>query len=146
MTVEYTAPGEDDDDMAPAPVITKRGQGKVTERVAPARRNLDGSDGPIRPQDLDWYYVKNTHPDLHKRIKYRSVSEKRARAWLIAHYPRGSEAYLELPDGTTEHYEHERSGDYGMDIEQWVPFDPDSWIPPDTQAPPGESAWSDKEG
>lgn len=100
----------------------------------------------IRTEDLDWYYVKLTHPNHHKKVVFRSVSKNRAERFLVNRYPRGSEAYLEYPDGSTYHYEHERQGPLGVDVEAWAPFDPNSWIPPDTQAPPGENAWSDKEG
>jgi hypothetical protein len=114
--------------------------------VASRRRSLDGTDGPVRAQDFDWFFVRLTHPALNQRNVFRSVSEKRARAFIERRYPRGSEAHLVLPDGSAEHYEAERAGEYGMDADPWAPFDPDSWLPPDQQAPPGESAWSDKEG
>lgn len=90
--------------------------------------------------------VKLSHPDFHRRTVFRSISEKRARTWLQNRYPRGSEAYLESPDGTTEHYEHERQGEYGMDADQWAPFDPDSFQPVSMGEPPGESEWADREG
>lgn len=92
------------------------------------------------------WMVKLSHPDFHKRVVFRSISEKRARTWLTNRYPRGSEAYLESPDGATEHYEHERQGEYGMDADQWAPFDPESFQPVGQMAPPGESEWADKEG
>lgn len=101
---------------------------------------------PVKAEDLDWYKVRLTHPNHHKKTVFRSVSESRARAFLVKRFPRGSEAYLEHPDGHTEHYEAERQGEYGMDAERWQPFDPDTWLPPDIQAPPGQDAWSDKEG
>lgn len=101
---------------------------------------------PRSSDSFDWYLVIATHPSLNKRVMFRSVSEKRARQFLVNRYPRGSEAYLKKPDGTFEHYEHERQGEFGSDADGWADFDPDSWIPPDTQAPPGETAWSDKEG
>lgn len=104
------------------------------------------TDTVVKPEDLDWYKVRLTHPNHHKKVVFRSVSEKRARDFVQRRFPRGSEAYLESPDGTTEHYEHERQGHMGTDMDQWQPFNPDEWIPPDTQAPPGETAWSDKEG
>lgn len=97
-------------------------------------------------EDLSWYLVKLTHPNHHKKIVFRSVSKMRAESFVERRFPRGSEAYIEFPDGSTHHYERERQGDMGMDAEAWLPFDPDTWIPPETQAPPGENAWSDKEG
>jgi hypothetical protein len=117
----------------PAPVVSKR----KTER---------DPNAPVRAEDLDWFYVKSSHPSLNKQIRFRTISEKRARAFIMNRYPRGSEAYLEKPDGTYEHYEQERQGDMGADVDLWATFDPNAWIPPDQQAPPGQDAWSDKEG
>lgn len=103
-------------------------------------------DTKTQAEHFDWYYVRATHPSLNKRVMFRSTSERRARQFVMNRYPRGSEAYIEKPDGTFEHYEHERQGDYGSDADQWMDFDPSTWVPTDTQAPPGENAWSDKEG
>lgn len=100
----------------------------------------------VKQQDMAWWKVKLSHPTHHRKVVFRSLSEKRARAFVVNRFPRGSEAYLESPDGTTEHYEAERQGHQGTDVELWQPFDPDTWIPPDTQTPPGETMWADKEG
>jgi hypothetical protein len=99
-----------------------------------------------RSEDLPWIFVKLTHRNHHDRIVFRSLSETRARGFVERRYPRGSEAYLLLPDGSIESYEAERQGEFGTDIPQWMKFDPASWNPPDQQAPPGETMWSDKEG
>jgi hypothetical protein len=104
------------------------------------------TNAPVKPEDLDWYKVRLTHHMHNRKVLFRSVSEKRARKFLTNRFPRGSEAYLELPDGSEEHYEHERAGEMGTDAEQWQPFNHEDWIPPDSMVPPGESAWSDKEG
>jgi hypothetical protein len=90
--------------------------------------------------------VRLTHPNHNDRIVFRSISERRARAWLANHYPTGSEAYLESPDGTKQSYERNRQGDYGQDADEWADFDPTTWIPTDQAPPPGETAWADKEG
>ena len=100
----------------------------------------------IQASDLSWYLVKLTHPNHNKKIVFRSVDENRARGFIEKRFPRGSEAYLEHPDGSTENYEHERQGEFGVDQPRWATFDPNSWVAPDTQAPPGETAWADKEG
>ena len=97
-------------------------------------------------ESLQWYKVKLSHPHHHGQVVFRSLSERRAKAWLQNRYPRGSEAYLEYPDGRTMAYEHERQGENGTDVELWDSFDPEAWIPPDTQAPPGDSVWADREG
>lgn len=104
------------------------------------------SSTDVKASDLEWYLVKLTHPNHNRRVVFRSVSKQRAETFLEKRYPRGSEAYIEYPDGSTHHYEAERQGEFGVDEDRWAPFDPDSWIAPDTQAPPGETAWSDKEG
>lgn len=93
----------------------------------------------------DRYQVRLTHPLDRKAVVFSSVSEKRARKFLINRYPRGEGAYIEMPDGSTESYQHEREGEHGEDMEQWQPFDPDSWQPPEEMAPPGEAAWADVE-
>lgn len=94
----------------------------------------------------DRFKVKLTHPLERQRTVFSSVSEKRARRFIQNRYPRGEEAYLELPDGTTQSYQHEREGEHGEDSDLWAAFDPSSWIPPEEAAPPGESAWADVEG
>jgi hypothetical protein len=94
----------------------------------------------------EWWMVKLTHPLHSKRIVFRSMSERRAKAWVEGHYPRGSEAYLESPSGETTHYEAERTGERGGDVEAWLPFDPAEWSPPEQSPPPGQDEWADKEG
>jgi hypothetical protein len=90
--------------------------------------------------------VKSTHPVDRKRVLFSTVSEQRARNYIHRRFPRGSEAYLEDPSGNTEHYEAERQDEYGVDQEPWAAFDPDSWVPPSEQEPPGQAAWADVEG
>lgn len=109
--------------------------------------NGNGGNGTVATKDAgpDRYVVKLTHPLERKRTVFSSVSEKRARRFVSNRYPRGEEAYLQLPDGTTESYQHEREGEHGEDMDQWQPFDPDSWQPPEEAPPPGESAWADVE-
>jgi hypothetical protein len=101
---------------------------------------------PAKPEKPKFHLVKLTHPNHHGRIVFRSISPVRAKAFIEARYPRGSEAYLEHPDGSTEHHEAERTGEFGMDSERWAPFDPESWVPPEQAPPPGDSEWADKEG
>lgn len=98
-------------------------------------------DGP----PTERYTVKLSHPLDHSKTVFSSVSEKRARRFIQNRFPRGSEAYLVLPDGSTESYEAERSGPYGEDADPWAEFDPASYRPPEEAPPPGESAWGDVE-
>lgn len=108
---------------------------------------MSENDIPIEVQDRPQFWrVRLTHPSLNRRTVFRSVSEKRARAWLIGHYPRGSEAYLESPLGLTYHHEMERAGEKGADVDVWADFDPEEWVPVEQQVPPGQDAWADKEG
>jgi hypothetical protein len=104
------------------------------------------TQAPVKPEDLDWFKVRLTHHSHNRKVLFRSVSETRARKFLVNRFPRGSEAYLELPDGSEEHYEAERQGEMGTDAEVWQPFNHEDWIPPDSMVPPGDAAWSDKEG
>jgi hypothetical protein len=90
--------------------------------------------------------VRLSHPNSHKKIVFSSVSEMRARRHIERRYPRGSEAYLESPDGVTEHYEGERADEYGIEAEPWAPFDLEAYKPPEEQEPPGQSEWADQEG
>lgn len=112
--------------------------GKAVDKPDPA--TAVPSDKP------EFYKVKLSHPDHHARTVFRSISLKRARSFVERRFPRGSEAYLEHPSGTTEHYEHERQGDNGTDAEQWGPFDPEAYQPVGQAPPPGDSIWADKEG
>src|ERR1700751_2581129 len=77
--------------------------------------------------------VRLSHPRDNRRTVFSTISESRARRHIANRFPRGSEAYLEAPDGTTESYEHERQGSYGEDADQWAPFDPDAYVPPEEQ-------------
>jgi hypothetical protein len=93
----------------------------------------------------DRYKVRLSHPLSQRRVVFSSISENRARRFVENRFPRGEEAYLELPDGSTEAYQAERSGPYGEDVDLWAPFDPDSWKPPEEAEAPGQSAWADVE-
>src|SRR5215831_5530197 len=94
----------------------------------------------------DRWKVRSSFPLDQKKILFNSISEARARRFIANRFPRGEEAYLETPAGKFESYQHERTGPFGEDADQWQPFDPDAWLPPAEQAPPGESAWADVEG
>ena len=98
---------------------------------------------PAKPK---FWLVKLTHPNHHDRIVFRSISEQRAKAFVENRYPRGSEAYLESPDGKTFHHEAERTGELGTHADTWAEFNLEAWVPPDQQPPPGDSEWADKEG
>lgn len=106
----------------------------------------DSAKSVAKPDGPQRFRVRLTHPLERKKTVFSSVSEKRARRFLSNRYPRGEEAYLEMPDGSIESYQHEREGEHGEDAEQWSEFDPDSWIPPEDVAPPGDAAWQDVEG
>lgn|SRR5215472_6979290 len=102
------------------------------------------SDTPSPPSER--WKVRLSHPIERKAVVFSSVSESRARRHIMNRYPRGTEAYLEAPDGTTEAYQQERTGPYGEDAEPWAPFDPEAYKPPEEQEPPGEAAWADVGG
>jgi len=106
-------------------------------RPAPAKKE----DGPPTQR----WRVRLSHPRDNKRTVFSTVSETRARKFVVNRFPRGSEAYLEAPDGTTESYEQERQGPYGEDAEQWASFDPEAYVPPEEAEPPGQSQWADVE-
>lgn len=99
-----------------------------------------------KSDEPQFFKVRLSHPSSNKRIVFRSVSEKRARTWVQNRFPRGSEAYLEKPDGTFESFEAERAGENGTDADQWADFDPATWQPPEEAVAPGQSAWADVEG
>jgi hypothetical protein len=100
-------------------------------------------NGSSEPQ---FFKVRLSHPVANKRVVFRSVSEKRARQFVQNRYPRGSEAYLETPDGKFESHEFERAGDNGTDADAWATFDPEAYRPPEEAVAPGQSAWADVEG
>jgi|SRR4029077_4388209 len=103
----------------------------------------DAKVSDAKPDTPQRFKVISSFPTDLGRVLFSSISEKRARAFIVNRFPRGEEAYLELPDGSTEAYQNERTGPRGEDVELWAPFDPESWKPPAQQEPPGESAWAD---
>jgi hypothetical protein len=105
----------------------------------------DNGNGDGNGDAPDRFQVRLTHPLERKRVVFSSISEKRARKYVQNRYPRGEEAYIQMPDGSFESYQHEREGPHGEDMDQWAPFDPDKWLPPDEAPAPGESAWADVE-
>lgn len=102
--------------------------------------DVDTTDVP------QFHKVRLTHPNHNRKVVFRSVSESRARDFVEKRFPRGSEVYVESPDGVTTHYEAERTGERGQDAEKWQPFDPTQWYAPEEAVPPGQDAWADKEG
>jgi hypothetical protein len=104
------------------------------------------TDTPVADDKPQLYRVISSFPTDNGRVLFRSASERRARAWLERHVPRGEEAHLKLPNGSYESYVAERHGPRGEDMDQWQPFDPESWKPPAEQEPPGQDAWADVEG
>jgi hypothetical protein len=115
---------------------------ETTRTTAHTVQQKDESSG----QTAGRWKVRLTHPQERKKVVFSSVSENRARQHLANNYPRGTEAYLESPDGKTEHYEHERQGEYGTDADPWAPFDIDSYQPPAEVEPPVSSDWADRTG
>jgi len=109
-------------------------------------KTTTSDNGTADSPPTERWNVKLSHPLERKRRVFSSVSETRARRFIENRYPRGEEAYLESPSGATESYQAERAGPYGEDMDQWQPFDPDKWQPPEEAMPPGESAWADVEG
>lgn len=98
------------------------------------------------PSQPSYWFVRVSHPISNKRIVFRSVSETRARTWLTNRSPRGEVFYLEGPDGVTESFVQGRLAEDGTDDDEWGAFDPESYIPPEEQAPPGAAGWPDLEG
>jgi hypothetical protein len=113
----------------------------MTDKPTPAKDNSAAKDAP--PDS--WWQVRLSHPLERRKTVFRSISEARARRFITNRFPRGTEAYLESPSGVTEAYQHERTGPYGEDADQWASFNPDDYKPPEEAAPPGQSAWSDQE-
>lgn len=114
----------------------------MTETSDAKAKKVDSATG--KPS---FWRVVLTHPNHNGKTVFRSISETRARLWLVNHCPRGSEMHLVGPDGSTHSYEHERVGENGNDAERWDSFfDPAEWIPVDQAPPPGDSEWADKEG
>jgi hypothetical protein len=116
-------------------------------RKAKAYDEIQAQSESSAKQKASFYLVKVSNPVNNGRIVFRSVSEKRAMAWVVAHCPRGSEFYLEAPDGTITSYEQERTGEKGADVEQWAPYDPSEYVSPELNQTANQSdPWSDSEG
>lgn len=101
---------------------------------------------PSKREEAPRYRVRLSHPQEQRKQVFSSVSEARARGHVEQHYPRGSEAYIENPDGSFVHYESERSGERGQDAEKWGPFNPEDYRPPAEAIAPGVDEWADQEG
>jgi hypothetical protein len=93
-----------------------------------------------------FYKVVVSNPEANNRVIFRSVSQKRAMTWVENHVPRGGEVHLLAPDGTITNYEQERTGEKGMDAEQWQSYDPADYVSRELGQAPGQDAWSDSEG
>jgi len=107
----------------------------------------DEAPAPVKPKGPGYWKVRVSHPQSNKRTVFRSVSEKRARQWLMNRCPYGEEFYLESPAGHTESYVLNRSNEEdGTDAESWAPFNPEDYVPPGEQVPPGAAGWPDIEG
>jgi hypothetical protein len=113
--------------------------------MAESKEETKQTDTDGSGKSVGRYKVRLTHPQERRRVVFSSVSESRARKHIATRYPRGTEAYLETPDGKTEHYEHERQGEYGSDADQWAPFDIESYRPPEETESPVSSDWADRE-
>jgi len=114
--------------------------------TTPTSKPTQTTKPPKEKEGPDRWRVRLSHPHENKRVVFSSVSERRARNFVRNRFPRGEEAYLEAPDGTTESYQNERTGPHGEDADQWDAFDPETYVPPEEAPPPGEAAWQDVEG
>lgn len=105
-----------------------------------------GTDVPPA-KNPGWWKVRCTHPINNNRTVFRSLSERRARDWLVKRCPRGEEFHLESPDGILYSYNENRLNDDGSDADVWGIFDPEEWAPPgNSTPPPGSAGWPDQEG
>jgi hypothetical protein len=77
------------------------------------------------------------------RVLFSSVSEKRAKAWIEGHCPRGSHFFLLAPDGSMSSYEAERTGAQGEDAETWSDFDRDEYQAPTLTPVNSNDPWAD---
>lgn len=108
--------------------------------------NLAPTSGTVvdeRPAKPQYYTVMDSL--TQNRVHFRSVSEKRARAWVEAHMPRGSDHYLQYPNGETWAYEQERTGERGADLDPWQPFDPSTYVRPEQGGLLAPDEWADAE-
>lgn len=121
----------------------------MTEQTATAKQPEKQPAKPAKKESSEpgRWQVRVSHPVSNKRVVFSSISERRARQWLMNRAPRGEEMYLESPDGETESYVIGRQeGEYGDDADEWQPFNPDDYMPQDVTVPPGTAGWPDVEG
>jgi hypothetical protein len=114
-------------------------------RKAAAYDQMQADAATTKAEKPKFYMVKVSNPVSNGRIVFRSVSQKRAMAWVEAHCPRGSEFYLEAPNGDIMSYEQERTGEKGTDVDQWAEYDPSQYVSPELNVPGQADAWSDAE-
>lgn len=77
------------------------------------------------------------------RVLFSSVSESRAKAWIVSHCPRGSHFFLLSPDGSMQSYEAERSGLQGEDADPWAEFDRAAYQAPTLAPVNTNDPWAD---
>lgn len=79
------------------------------------------------------------------RTLFSSVSEKRAKKWIVDHCPRGSHFFLLAPDGTMYAYEDERNsgGPQGEELEPWFVFDREAYQAPELAPVNVHDPWAD---
>lgn len=75
----------------------------------------------VKPKTTKFKVFSATAPEGTPAI-FSSESEGVARNYIRTNHPRGREVYLQLPDGSREHYSAD-TGHQGDD--PWVEFSPD---------------------
>jgi hypothetical protein len=100
-------------------------------------KNGQGANAPAR------YKVIVSNNMTGDRVLFSSVSENRAKAWLVSHCPRGSHFFLRTPDGQELSYEAERAGAQGEDADPWAEFDRAEYQAPTLAPVNTNDPWAD---
>jgi hypothetical protein len=114
------------------------------EEVAAAQAILDAA-GATKSGAPPRYKVIVSLKTAGDRVLFSSVSEKRTKAWVENHCPRGSHFFMLAPDGSMSSYEAERAtgGPQGEDLDTWQPFDRDAYQAPELAPVNVNDPWAD---
>ena len=115
----------------------------TAEEIAAAQKvlALAGGNGNAAPPRFK--VVESLVRGGADRVLFSSVSESRAKAWLVSHCPRGSHFFLSTPDGGMFAYEAERTGIQGEDADPWAEFDRNAYQAPELAPVNTNDPWAD---